>query len=174
MASFSEQNINYGARHLHDLTTAQDPIPNINHSARHPHVYQAASWTTARRVEAKVESHCGELFPGVGFIVTNLVVDSRAVVRFCTKRGTAEQWIKGGNQATAGVRVGEVLVAGAEKTESPGFRVLRPVNAAPRGEEDGSRRMRADHGGSQEGKWLTTRLTLGAKTGIPHEVASEW
>ena len=35
-------------------------------------LYQAASWTIARRVVAKVEFHCGELFPRVGFIVTNL------------------------------------------------------------------------------------------------------
>jgi hypothetical protein len=57
-------------------------------------LYQAASWTTARRVVAKVEFHSGELFPRVGFIVTNLETDSRAVVRFYNKRGTAEQWIK--------------------------------------------------------------------------------
>jgi hypothetical protein len=31
--------------------------------------YQAASWTRARRVVAKVEFHFGELFPRVGFIV---------------------------------------------------------------------------------------------------------
>ena len=35
-------------------------------------LYQAASWKTARRVVAKVEFHFGELFPRVGFIVTNL------------------------------------------------------------------------------------------------------
>ena len=29
-------------------------------------LYQAASWTMARRVVAKVEFHCGELFPRVG------------------------------------------------------------------------------------------------------------
>ena len=57
-------------------------------------LYQAASWKTARRVVAKVEFHFGELFPRVGFIVTNLETDSRAVVRFYNKRGTAEQWIK--------------------------------------------------------------------------------
>jgi hypothetical protein len=28
----------------------------------------------ARRVVAKVEFHCGELFPRVGFIVTNLAL----------------------------------------------------------------------------------------------------
>jgi hypothetical protein len=59
-------------------------------------LYQAASWKTARRVVAKVEFHFGELFPRVGFIATNLETDSRAVVRFYNKRGTAEQWIKEG------------------------------------------------------------------------------
>ena len=34
--------------------------------------YQAKGWTRARRVVAKVEWHQGELFPRVGFIVTNL------------------------------------------------------------------------------------------------------
>jgi hypothetical protein len=63
-------------------------------------LYQAASWKTARRVVAKVEFHVGELFPRVGFIVTNLSLPSRAVVRFYNKRGTAEQWIKEGKQAT--------------------------------------------------------------------------
>jgi hypothetical protein len=49
-------------------------------------LYQAASWKTARRVVAKVEFHFGELFPRVGFIVTNLETESRAVVRFYNKR----------------------------------------------------------------------------------------
>ena len=62
-------------------------------------LYQAASWGKARRVVAKVEHHQGELFPRVGFIVTNLTLPSRAVVRFYNKRGTAEQWIKEGKQA---------------------------------------------------------------------------
>jgi len=39
---------------------------------------------------AKVEDHFGELFPRLGFIVTNLETDSRAVVRLYNKRGTAE------------------------------------------------------------------------------------
>jgi len=68
-------------------------------------LYQAASWTKARRVVAKVEYHCGELFPRVGFIVTNLETDSRAVVRFYNKRGTAEQWIKEGKQAVKMTRL---------------------------------------------------------------------
>ena len=39
-------------------------------------LYQAASWKTARRVVAKVEFHAGELFPRVGFIMTNLETDT--------------------------------------------------------------------------------------------------
>jgi hypothetical protein len=68
-------------------------------------LYQAASWKTARRVVAKVEFHFGELFPRVGFIVTNLETDSRGVVRFYNKRGTAEQWIKEGKQAVKMTRL---------------------------------------------------------------------
>jgi len=68
-------------------------------------LYKAASWTTARRVVAKVEHHAGELFPRSGFIVTNLETPSRAVVRFYNKRGTAEQWIKEGKQAVKMTRL---------------------------------------------------------------------
>jgi Transposase DDE domain group 1 len=68
-------------------------------------LYQAASWTMARRVVAKVEFHCGALFPRAGFIVTNLATSSRAVVRFYNKRGTAEQWIKESKQAVSMTRL---------------------------------------------------------------------
>jgi len=68
-------------------------------------LYQAASWKKARRVVAKVEHHAGELFPRVGFIVTNLSLRSRDVVRFYNKRGTAEQWIKEGKQAVKMTRL---------------------------------------------------------------------
>ena len=67
--------------------------------------YQAKSWTTPRRIVAKVEHHRGELFPRVGFIVTNMTLPSRSVVRFYNKRGTAEQWIKEGKQATHWTRL---------------------------------------------------------------------
>jgi hypothetical protein len=68
-------------------------------------IYQAASWRRARRVVAKVEFHFGELFPRIGFIVTNLTASNRAVVRFYNKRGAAEQWIKEGKQAVAMTRL---------------------------------------------------------------------
>jgi hypothetical protein len=67
--------------------------------------YRADSWTTARRVVARVEHHVGELFPRVGFIVTNLPLPNRAVVRFYNKRGTTEQWIKEGKQAAHWTRL---------------------------------------------------------------------
>jgi Transposase DDE domain group 1 len=51
------------------------------------------------------EFHRGELFPRVGFIVTNLGTSSRALVRFYNKRGTAEQWIKESKQAVALTRL---------------------------------------------------------------------
>ena len=57
--------------------------------------YQAQSWDRPRRVVAKVEWHEGELFPRVGFIVTNMTRWSRKAVHFYNRRGTAEQWIQG-------------------------------------------------------------------------------
>ena len=67
--------------------------------------YQVESWSKLRRIVAKVEHHLGELFPRVGFIVTNMSLPSRSVVRFYNKRGTAEQWIKEGKQATHWTRL---------------------------------------------------------------------
>jgi Transposase DDE domain group 1 len=67
--------------------------------------YQAASWDRPRRVIAKVEHHLGELFPRVGFIVTTLTGTNRAVVHFYNQRGTAEQWIKAGKEATHWTRL---------------------------------------------------------------------
>ena len=65
----------------------------------HDFAYQAQSWHLPRRVVAKVEWHQGELFPRVGFIVTNLSYPPKGIVRFYNGRGTAEQWIKGGKYA---------------------------------------------------------------------------
>ena len=67
--------------------------------------YRAASWDKPRRVVAKVEWHVGELFPRVGFIVTNLRRAERDVVRFYNQRGTAEQRIKGGKNAVKWTRL---------------------------------------------------------------------
>ena len=67
--------------------------------AYHDFVYQAQSWDVSRRVVAKVEWHQGELFPRVGFIVTNLNYPPKGIVRFYNGRGTSEQWIKEGKYA---------------------------------------------------------------------------
>ncbi len=65
----------------------------------HDFAYQAQSWNVSRRVVAKVEWHQGELFPRVGFIVTNLSHPTIGIVRFYNGRGTAEQRIKEGKYA---------------------------------------------------------------------------
>jgi hypothetical protein len=67
--------------------------------------YQAQSWKTSRRVVAKVEWHPGELYPRVGFIVTNLSRPAERVVGFYNQRGTCEQWIKEGKNAVKWTRL---------------------------------------------------------------------
>ena len=67
--------------------------------------YQAQSWKAARRVVAKVEWHPGELYPRVGFIITNLCRPAKRVVGFYNQRGTAEQWIKEGKNAIKWTRL---------------------------------------------------------------------
>jgi hypothetical protein len=47
-----------------------------------------------RYVMPKVEWHPGELYPRVGFIVTNMSRPAERVVAFYNKRGTCEQWIR--------------------------------------------------------------------------------
>ena len=46
-----------------------------------------------------MEWHQGELFPRVGFVVTNLSLPAVGVTHFYNGRGTAEQWIKEGKYA---------------------------------------------------------------------------
>jgi len=67
--------------------------------------YQAKSWGRKRRVVAKVEWHPGELYPRVGFIVTNLSRPAKRVVAFYNHRGTAEQYIKEGKYAIKWTRL---------------------------------------------------------------------
>ena len=67
--------------------------------------YQAASWAKARRVIAKVEWHPGELYPRVGFIVTNLARPAERIIAFYNQRGTAEQHIKEGKNAIQWTRL---------------------------------------------------------------------
>jgi hypothetical protein len=69
-------------------------------------LYQTASWKAARRGAAQLAHYQGERFPRVGFIVTNLILVSRVVVRFYHKRGTVEPWIKAGRPAVKMTRLG--------------------------------------------------------------------
>ena len=67
--------------------------------------YRAQSWSKPRRVIAKVEWHAGELYPRVGFIVTNLARPAERVVAFYNQRGRAEQYIKEGKNAIKWTRL---------------------------------------------------------------------
>jgi hypothetical protein len=84
------------------------PVGRPPHEVRRYYVsftYQAQSWSKPRRVVAKVEWHPGELYPRVGFIVTNLARPAERVVVFYNQRGTAEQWIKEGKGALKWTRL---------------------------------------------------------------------
>src|SRR5262249_44064821 len=77
------------------------PVGRPPHHVRRFHAnfsYQAGTWTKPRRVIAKVEWHPGELYPRVGFIVTNMSRPAERVVAFYNKRGTCEQWIRAMDQ----------------------------------------------------------------------------
>jgi hypothetical protein len=67
--------------------------------------YQAQSGKKPRRVVAKIEWHPGEIYPRVGFIVTNLARPAERVVAFHNQRGTAEQCIKEGKRAIKWTRL---------------------------------------------------------------------
>jgi Transposase DDE domain group 1 len=67
--------------------------------------YQAQSWSKPRRVVAKVEWHPGELYPRVGFIITNLARPAERVVAFYNQRGTCEQFIREGKNAIKWTRL---------------------------------------------------------------------
>jgi len=67
--------------------------------------YQAQSWNKSRHVVAKVEWHPGELYPRVGFIVSNLPRSAEGIVVFYNQRGTCEQHIKEGKNAIKWTRL---------------------------------------------------------------------
>jgi hypothetical protein len=93
-------------RHIgHLLTRPVGRPPKRPQRFYHSFDYQAKSWDHPRRVVSKVEWHQGELFPRVGFIVTNLGGGSKSVVDFYNGRGTAEQWIKEGKHAIRWTRL---------------------------------------------------------------------
>ena len=58
--------------------------------------YQAKSWSRPRRVVAKIEWHQGELFPRIGFVVTNSRLPAGKVIKVYNGRGDVENRIKEG------------------------------------------------------------------------------
>ena len=58
--------------------------------------YRAGSWSKDRRVVCKIEWHLGELFPRVGFVVTNSRLPSKEVVKTYNGRANVENRIKEG------------------------------------------------------------------------------
>jgi hypothetical protein len=71
--------------------------------------YQAKSWRKPRRVVAKVEWHPGELYPRVGFIVTNLSRPAERIVAFYNQRGTCEHGSKRARARSNGLGCHAVL-----------------------------------------------------------------
>ena len=58
--------------------------------------YQAKSWDKASRVAAKIEWHRGELFPPIGFVVTNSRLPAGKVIKVYNGRAEIESRIKEG------------------------------------------------------------------------------
>jgi hypothetical protein len=81
------------------------PLPGHPVVVYHDFSYQAGTWNTPRRVVAKIEWHAGELFPRIGFIVTNRKDPAKGIVHFYNGRGTCEQWIKEGKYALEWMRL---------------------------------------------------------------------
>src|SRR6476660_9783352 len=78
------------------------PVGRPPHEVRRSYAsfrYQAQSWNKPRHVVAKIEWYPGELYPRVGFIVTNLARSAEGIVAFYNRRGTCEQHIKEGKNA---------------------------------------------------------------------------
>jgi hypothetical protein len=97
------------------------PVGRPPHEVRRVYAsfrYQAQTWSQSRRVVAKVEWHPSELYPRVGFLVTNLCRPPERVVAFYNQRGTAEQWIKEGKNAVRWTRLScQLLKANAVRLQ---------------------------------------------------------
>ena len=99
----ANQNLQREIDHL--LTRSVGRPPKKPRVLYHDFSYRAASWDRPRRVIAKVKWHQGELFPRVGFVVTNMSAKAKDAVRFYNKRGNCEQWIKEGKYALSWTRL---------------------------------------------------------------------
>lgn len=57
-------------------------------------MYRAKSWNKERRVVFKIQRKVGELLPRHTFVVTTMEASAKDVIRFYSKRGTMENFIK--------------------------------------------------------------------------------
>jgi len=84
----------------HILPHLRRPVGRPPKSGVHVRViefqYQAEKWNKPRRVVCKIEWHVGELFPRVGFIVTNWNLEAHKVVTIYNGRAEIENRIKEG------------------------------------------------------------------------------
>src|SRR5215203_3955607 len=83
--------------------------------------YQAQSWSHSRRVVAKVAWYPGELYPRVGFLVTNLCRPAERVVAFYNQRGPSPA-------SCSGVQPGQLLPHSGSATRG---RTLVSDHASP-------------------------------------------
>jgi hypothetical protein len=78
--------------------------------------YQAKSWHKPRRVVAKIEWHRGELFPRIGFVVTNSRLPAGQVVKVYNGRAMWKTGSRKGRTPCAGTRP----VANVSRLTRPG------------------------------------------------------
>jgi hypothetical protein len=143
-----------------DWLTGRGPGRPPNHVVRHytSFHYRAKSWSKPRRVVAKVELHPGELFPTVGFIVTNRSLPNERVLAFYNDRGTAEQHLLAhagmhcqathqGGQVCAQVDAVVVYALCSERRPAPASRVGLQ-----------SRQLPADNGDTRDHRALVTDI----------------
>jgi hypothetical protein len=130
--------------------------------------YQAKGWTQTRRVVAKVEWHHGELWPRVGFIVTNLTRPNRRVVKFYNGRGTAEQHIKEGKNGDP-LDAPVLPCLPAQRRAAPAARAgLQPRQLhALAGPAGGGRALVADHVAREVGQDRRPHRTSRPLRGVP-------
>ena len=141
-------------------------------------LYQAASWKTARRVVAKVEFHFGELFPRVGFIVTNLETPEPgggAVLQQAGDGGAVDQGRQAGGEDDAAELSSVPLERSAAGAEPAGLQPGESVAAAGAAEEN--RELVADELAATAGEDRRTAgetcpLLLAAAGGRPSDAAA--
>ena len=82
-----------------DMVPRLQPNSSLIGMTNTPKELRAPVVSMAMKKKVPTRYQPGELFPRVGFIVTNLSYPVKGIVNFYNGRGTAEQWIKEGKYA---------------------------------------------------------------------------